>query len=192
MTQLILASSSIYRKELLSRLKTAFETYSPDIDESRLANETIHDMVERLSKAKAKAACEKYPSSICIGSDEVAGLGEMILGKPLTHEKAMAQLNQMSGKEVVFYTGVCVSAPFKNYEAYHLSTTSITFRTLTSRQIENYLEKEKPYHSAGSFKSETLGSALISRFKSEDPTAIIGLPLIKLCELLNGAGLEII
>lgn len=192
MTQLILASSSIYRKELLARLKVPFDTYSPEIDESRLDNESIHDMVERLSRAKAQAALAKYPHAVCIGSDEVAGLEETILGKPGTHENAIAQLTQMSGKQVIFYTGVCVSAPLKNYEVYHLSTTAITFRDLTQEMIENYLHKEKPYHSAGSFKSETLGSALINRFESDDPTAIIGLPLIKLSQMLEEAGIAVI
>ncbi len=190
MTSLILASSSIYRKELLSRLKVPFDTYSPDIDESRLENESIKDMVKRLSIAKAKAANIKHPNCICIGSDEVAGLNDVILGKPGTHENAIAQLMQMSGKDVVFYTGVCVKG--LEFESYHLSTTTITFKDLTPVMIENYLQKEKPYQSAGSFKSETLGSALINRFESEDPTAIIGLPLIKLCESLELAGIAII
>ncbi|MBS0287839.1 MAG: septum formation protein Maf [Proteobacteria bacterium] len=189
---LILASSSIYRKELLSRLKVPFSIFSPDVDETRLQGETIPDMVKRLSIAKARIACEKNPRSVCIGSDEVAGLDGEILGKPLTHENAIKQLTHMSGKEVVFYTGVCVSAPFLPFEEYRLSTTSITFRQLTPAMIENYLQKEKPYQSAGSFKSETLGSALISRFESEDPTAIIGLPLIILSEILTQAGITIV
>lgn len=189
---LILASSSIYRKELLSRLKVPFSTFSPDVDESRHKDEHIPDMVKRLSLAKAHIACEKNPNSICIGSDEVAGLDDEILGKPLCHENAIKQLSSMSGKQVVFYTGVCVCAPFLPFEEYRLSTTTITFRTLSPAMIENYLQKEKPYQSAGSFKSETLGSALISRFESEDPTAIIGLPLIILSEMLTQAGIAII
>lgn len=190
MTSLILASSSIYRKALLERLKVPFNTFSSDIDESRLPHETIPEMVKRLSIAKAKAALVAYPHSVCIGSDEVAALGDDILGKPLTHENALAQLSKMSGQEVVFYTGVSVCS--QTHEDYALSLTKVTFRTLNQEMIENYLLKEKPYESAGSFKSETLGSALITRFESDDPTAIIGLPLIKLCSMLQQAGIKLI
>jgi septum formation protein len=192
MHPLILASSSIYRQELLSRLKIPFTTFSSDIDETPRQGESITDMVLRLSKEKAYVACEKNPGAVCIGSDEVAAIGETILGKPGNHENAIKQLRQMSGQKIIFYTGICVAAPFLNHEECRMSTTTVTFRHLTLTMIENYLNKEKPYQSAGSFKSETLGSALISRFESDDPTAIIGLPLIILCEMLVKAGIEII
>ncbi len=192
MYPLILASSSIYRHELLSRLKIPFTTFSSDIDETPHPGEPIPEMVLRLSKEKAHACALLNPGAICIGSDEVAALGNTILGKPLTHENAIKQLSEMSGQQVIFYTGVCVSAPFLKHEDIRMATTTVTFRTLSQQMIENYLHKEKPYHSAGSFKSETLGSALLERFESEDPTAIIGLPLIMLCDMLSRVGIEVI
>jgi len=191
MHSIILASSSIYRKELLSRLKVPFNTFSPDIDESRLANESIPAMVERLSQAKANAGCLQNPESICIGSDVVAGLDDLILGKPETHENAIEQLAQMSGNEVIFYTGVCVSAPSLSFETYHLSPTKVRFKKLTEDMIEHYLQKEKPYQSAGSFKAETLAIALLESYECEDPTAIIGLPLIFLSQKLIEIGVKI-
>lgn len=192
MHPIILASSSIYRQELLSRLKIPFTTFSSDIDETKRNGESIFDMVLRLSKEKALAAAIKNPGCVCIGSDEVAALGNTILGKPGNYENAINQLSQMSGKEVIFYTGVCVSAPFLRHEECRIATTTVTFRKLSQHQIENYLRKEEPYQSAGSFKSETLGSALLEKFESEDPTAIIGLPLIMLCEMLRKVGVEVI
>jgi septum formation protein len=192
MHPIILASSSIYRQELLSRLKIPFTTFSSDIDETPRNGESIFDMVLRLSKEKALAAAIKNPGCVCIGSDEVASLNNTILGKPGNYENAVKQLSQMSGKEVIFYTGVCVSAPFLRHEECRMATTTVTFRKLPQHQIENYLRKEEPYQSAGSFKSETLGSALLEKFESEDPTAIIGLPLIMLCEMLRKVGIEVI
>ncbi len=192
MASLILASSSIYRKELLSRLKVPFTSFSPHIDESRLSNESIPDMVKRLSCAKAKAGSLQYPESICIGSDVVAALDNTILGKPETHENAVQQLMQMSGKEIIFYTGVCVSAPSLNFETYHLSPTKVQFKKLNLDMIEHYLQKEKPYQSAGSFKAETLAIALIERYECEDPTAIIGLPLMFLSQQLITLGVDVL
>ena len=192
MIKLLLASSSVYRQELLARLKVPFECFAPDIDESPKAGESIQAMVLRLSKEKAEAASHRFPDAVCIGSFEVAALDNTILGKPLTHEVATKQLKDMSGKKVEFYTGVCVYAPTLAFEDCRLVTTAVTFRQLTPSMIENYLIKEQPYHSAGSFKSETLGSALIEQFHGDDPTAMIGLPLITLCDMLQKLGLEII
>jgi 7-methyl-GTP pyrophosphatase len=192
MHPILLASSSVYRRELLSRLKLPFECYSTDIDESPRPQETIPDLVLRLSHEKAHNAATQYPQHVCIGSDEVAALDGVILGKPGTHENAIEQLTMMSNREVVFYTGVCVLAPLSASNDCRLALTTVKFRHLTPKMIENYLNKEKPYQSAASFKSETLGSALIEHFQSDDPTAIIGLPLIMLCDMLSKVGIEII
>lgn len=192
MNQIILASSSIYRQELLSRLQIPFTTCSPNIDESPMSGESIPELVLRLSREKAQAASKTYPQAICIGSDEVAAQGKVLLGKPMDHDAARAQLTQMRGQKVYFYTGVCVYSSFMNHTDCRLATSTVKFRQLSPQMIENYLNKEKPYFSAGSFKSETLGSALIERFEGEDPTAIIGLPLIMLCDMLRAVGVEVI
>jgi septum formation protein len=192
MPKLLLASSSIYRQELLARLKIPFDSFAPDIDETPKKGESIQALVLRLSKEKAKAASQRFLDAVCIGSDEVAALDNQILGKPLTHEAATLQLKSMSGRKVEFHTGVCVYAPTLAFEDCRLVTTAVTFRQLTTSMIENYLLKEQPYQSAGSFKSETLGSALIEKFHGDDPTALIGLPLITLCEMLQKIGLGVI
>lgn len=192
MHTLILASSSIYRKELLERLKIPFSCFSSDIDESPHPRESVQDMVLRLSKEKSRVCSQQHPNAICIGSDEVAAIDNQILGKPGNKETAMIQLSSMSGQQVKFYTGVCITAQFKNYHDCRLSITTLTFKKLTPSMIENYLEKEKPYQSAASFKSETLGSALIEKFESDDPTGIIGLPLIMLCDMLEKVGIAVI
>lgn len=188
--KILLASSSKYRKALFERLKIPFESHSPNIDESRQPNESIIDMVKRLSLAKASVALAHYPHHVCIGSDEVAALGDTLLGKPGNQENAIAQLTQLSGQKIYFYTGVAVKS--KNYQGYQLCTTTVWFRDLTQRMIESYLEKEQPFESAASFKSETLGCALIDRMEADDPTAIIGLPLISLCRMLEEAGVTVI
>lgn len=191
MIDLILASSSSYRRELLERLKLPFQCVSPEVDETALPNETFEAHVKRLSLAKAQAVAKRYPARICIGSDEIATLGNNILGKPLTHDKAILQLTQMSGKTVTFYTGVAVVRG-ESYQDYRLTMTKVTFRELSSKMIETYLTKEQPYNSAGSFKSETLGSALITQFEGKDPTALIGLPLIELTQMLEKAGVAVL
>jgi septum formation protein len=192
MIDIILASSSPYRRELLSRLKLPFQCHSPEIDETALPDESFEDHVQRLSIAKAQAVSQTYPKSVCIGSDEIATLGTDILGKPLNHPNAILQLTKMSGQTVTFYTGVAVVIGASDYLDYRLVTTQVRFRDLSPKMIENYLNKEQPYHSAGSFKSETLGSALITQFEGTDPTALIGLPLIALTEMLGKAGMDVI
>lgn len=192
MHPLILASSSIYRKALLERLKIPFTCFSSDIDETPRKNENITDLVLRLSKEKSEICSQKHPQAVCIGSDELAVIHNEILGKPGDKENAIKQLKLMSGNPVTFYTGVCVSAQFLKHSECRMSITTLTFKKLTSSMIENYLEKEKPYHSAASFKSETLGSALIEKFECDDPTGIIGLPLIMLCEMLEKVGIQVI
>ena len=192
MTQIILASSSPYRKELLSRLRLPFEIFAPHIDEAPLLDESFEDHVKRLSLAKAHEVAKQFPHAYCIGSDEVAGLSNEILGKPLTHENAKAQLEKLSGKTVTFYTGVALVQASNHFEEYRLAMTHVTFRSLSDEMIEAYLQKEKPYHSSASFKSETLGSTLILRCESHDPTAIIGLPLIELTNLFEKAGISVL
>lgn len=192
MSNLILASSSPYRRELLTRLRIPFESYSPDIDESALENESFEAHVKRLSLAKAYEASKRFPEAICIGSDEIAGFEKEILGKPLTHDNAILQLKKISGKTITFYTGLAVVKSASHHEDYRLSTTTITFREFNDQMIENYLHKEKPYHSAASFKWETLGIALTKRFEGNDPTALIGLPLIDLADMLEKAGLDVL
>lgn len=193
MMPLILASSSVYRKALLDKFQIPYQCYSPDIVEDRRPDESLAAMVLRLSLEKAQAASEKHPQAACIGSDAVAVLeGKILLGKPGNHATAVQQLTQMSGKTVEFYTGVCLYAPSISYSRTELVITSVIFRELSLSMIENYCHKEKPYFSAGSFKSESLGAALIQGFIGEDPNAMIGLPLIKLSEMLREIGIEVI
>jgi len=188
--EILLASSSKYRKALFERLKIPFESFSPNIDESRHPNEKISDFVKRLSIEKAAVALARFEKHVCIGSDEVAALGDSLLGKPGNKANAIAQLKQLSGQKICFYTGVCVKAD--HYQGCQLSTTTVWFRNLSDTMIENYIEKEQPFESAASFKSETLGCALVERMEADDPSAIIGLPLISLCRMLEEAGVNII
>lgn len=181
--KLILASSSIYRRNLLERLQLPFEVKSPDVDESPTANEKPAHLALRLARAKAKAIAQQYPDAIVIGADQVAALGNLCLGKPGTHEKATQQLQQLSGQEVVFHSALCV-AQNTQYEVVNVTTTCI-FRPLSTLEIENYLRFDKPYDTAGSAKAESLGISLMQSMQSNDPTAIIGLPLIELSRLLR-------
>ncbi len=192
MSRIILASSSPFRKELLGRLQLDFDTASPNIDESQLKNETPSKLVQRLARTKASVVAEKTLDSIIIGSDQVAVCDDQILGKPSTLEKAVEQLTFLSGKRVCFHTGLCV---ISTHDA-KIQTDEIKFyvgfRDLTESMIRNYLSKEPAFNCAGSFKSEGLGAALMSRMQGSDPTALIGLPLIRLTEMLEEAGVEII
>lgn len=181
--KLILASSSIYRRNLLERLRIPFSVKSPDVDESPYPNEAPAALALRLAQAKAEAIALQHPSAIVIGSDQVAALGDLCLGKPGTHAKATAQLQQLSGQEVVFHTALCV-AQNTQYEVVNVRTTCV-FRTLSAQEIENYLQADKPYDTAGSAKAESIGICLMQSMQSSDPTAIIGLPLIELSRLLR-------
>lgn len=192
MKPLILASSSVYRKALLARLQLPFTTLSPHVDETAQPNETPENLVKRLALTKAQAAATQHPDAIAIGADTLATCEGSILGKPLTHDVAVKQLQQIRGKAVTFHTGLSVVGVDPSFQDVRLIPTTVTFRNLTDHMIENYLQKEKPYFSSASFKSETLGSALISHFSGDDPTAIIGLPLIALCEMLSLAGLAVL
>lgn len=181
--KLILASSSIYRRNLLERLQLPFTVMSPDVDESPLDNEKPANLALRLAKKKTQAIALQYPKAIVIGSDQVAALGNLCLGKPGDHQKATQQLQQLSGQEVVFHTALCVAQNIQ-YEVVNVITTCV-FRTLTAQEIENYLRFDKPYDTAGSAKAESLGISLMQSMQSNDPTAIIGLPLIELSRLLR-------
>lgn len=190
MPAIILASSSIYRKELFSRLGLDFTCFSPDINENLDISEHSA-LTETLAVQKAQKGQQFYPNAISIGSDTIATLGETRLGKPNNHESAVSQLMSMSGQTVLFYTGIAVASPNMEPLKAHIITT-VQFRTLSSATIEAYLEKERPYKSSGSFKSETSAVALINCCQSSDPTAIIGLPLITLSQMLNEVGVSIL
>ncbi|CAM4160272.1 Maf family nucleotide pyrophosphatase [Roseateles saccharophilus] len=188
MPALILASTSRYRRELLSRLRLPFEAVAPDVDESALPGETPAALAERLALAKARAVATAHPGAIVIGSDQVADLGGTVIGKPGNHEAACMQLRQMSGREVVFQTAVAVVAP--GLAAIERAEVRVRVRELSDAAIEAYLRADEPYDCAGSAKVESLGIALLDAVESDDPTALIGLPLIRTCALLRRAGLE--
>ncbi|GAB3475668.1 Maf family protein [Marinomonas epiphytica] len=184
--KLILASSSSYRKTLLKRLHLAFQCRSPEIDETPKETETASQLVRRLSFAKAHAVSTESPNnSVIIASDQVASLAEEILGKPLTKEKAYQQLSRFSGKQVDFITGLCVYDKSTNTAQYHESQYSVFFRQLSQQEIIKYIELESPLDCAGSFKCEGLGVCLFEKMAGDDPNSLIGLPLIKLAEILR-------
>lgn len=187
--KLILASSSKYRKELLERLRIPFEVIAPNINESPLAKETPAELVLRLSKEKALIVAKTNPGAWVIGSDQVADFLGAAIGKPHTHERAVAQLQLMRGETITFRTGICLT----NGQTIHCTSvdTDVSFLKSSDEAIENYLLAEQPYDCAGSAKSEGLGISLLSAIRSDDPTALIGLPLIKLSEFLRSAGFTI-
>jgi septum formation protein len=184
----ILASTSTYRRELLARLRIPFDVVAPEVDETPLVTETPRDLACRLALAKAQAVAQQYPGSVVIGSDQVADLDGNPLGKPLVHEVAVSQLRRMSGRKVVFQTAVAVVCLSNGFSRTELAQVEVLFRTLTAHDIEAYLLAEKPYDCAGSAKSEGLGIALLDSIISDDPTALIGLPLIRTARLLRDAG----
>jgi septum formation protein len=190
--RLILASTSVYRRELLGRLKIPFEWFEPGVDEQPLAGESAEATALRLAEAKARAIAQRHPDALIVGSDQVADLDGERLGKPGSHDKAVHQLRRASGRTVVFNTAVCVHDSRANLSRVRLSAARVTFRRLGERQIETYLLREQPYDCAGSAKAEGLGIALIERIDTDDPTSLIGLPLIALTELLGDAGLPVI
>ena len=190
--QLILGSTSRYRRELLERLSIPFQVAAPDVDETPLPQEVPHVLAERLALAKAKSVAAQFPQAVVIGSDQVADLHGQSLGKPGTHNKAVAQLRQMRGQTVVFQTAVAVVCFENGFEQCSLASVRVKFRDLTDDEIENYLQLEKPYDCAGSAKSEGLGIVLLASIDSDDPTALIGLPLIRTCQMLRAAGIELL
>ena len=190
--KIILASSSIYRKELLQRLQIPFETMHPQINEAPLLDESPEHTALRLAEEKARAVAKNYPQALIIGSDQVAILGSSRLGKPLSHINAAKQLRLIRGQEVVFYTALCLLNSATDRLQMQIIPYHVRFRQLSDQQIENYLLKERPYHCAGSAKSEGLGIALIERMVGDDPNALIGLPLIALVEMLAHEGVMLI
>lgn len=186
---LVLASTSTYRRSLLERLHLGFETARPRVEETRLPDEAPEAMVERLAIAKAADVAQHYPDALIIGSDQCAALGDRVLGKPGDHEHALEQLGALSGKRVIFHTGLCLIDTASGRQWRGVVPYTVHFRTLETAEIERYLRLEKPYDCSGSFKSEGLGIALFRRMEGDDPTALIGLPLIRLCSWLREAGL---
>ena len=187
---LILASTSRYRHELLTRLRLSFSVQAPSVDESPLPGESPAKLARRLAIAKAMAVATLHPHSVVIGSDQVADLAGQALGKPGTHSNAVAQLRRMSGQRVVFHTALAVVRLDTPFEAVDLAPVTVQFRPLTEQEIETYLLLDKPYDCAGSARSESLGVTLLSSIQSDDPTALVGLPLIRTCAMLRAAGLD--
>ena len=188
--RLILGSTSRYRRELLERLRLPFDVVSPNVDETPQAGERPAALARRLALAKAWAVAAAHPDAIVIGSDQVADLAGGPIGKPGTHQNAVAQLREMSGHAVVFQTAVAVVCRSTGFEAIELSPVTVRFRALDDAEIERYLQIEQPYDCAGSAKSEGLGIALLEAIESDDPTALVGLPLIRTCAMLRAAGLD--
>jgi len=184
----VLASTSPYRRELLQRLDIPFTTASPQVDEAPLPGESPEALVRRLSESKARAVGRTHPGLI-IGSDQVATTGTDILGKPGSHAAAFEQLRQLAGRTVTFHTGLCLLDTASGEAQLDVVPYRVEFRPLGDAQIERYLRKEQPYNCAGSFKSEALGITLFARMSGEDPTALIGLPLIRLTDMLAAAGI---
>jgi septum formation protein len=189
---LILASSSVYRRELLTRLQLPFSCVTPDVDESALAHELPQETALRLAQVKARKVALDNPNALIIGCDQVATLDNIQLGKPLTHENATKQLRLMRGREVVFHSALCLYNPLTLKMQAEVVPYVVTFRDLSDAQIESYLIKEQPYQCAGSAKSEGLGIAIIAKMTGEDPNALIGLPLIKLVSMLFNEGVNVI
>ena len=191
-SKLILASSSIYRHELLTRLQLPFTCISPDVDESPLLNELPQETALRLAQVKARKVGLTNPDALIIGCDQVATLDNIQLGKPLTHDNATKQLRLMRGREVIFHSALCLYNPATHNIQAEVVPYVVQFRDLSDAQIENYLIKEQPYHCAGSAKSEGLGIAIIEKMTGDDPNALIGLPLIKLVSMLQKEGVNVI
>jgi len=185
---LVLASTSPYRRALLERLRLPFETAAPRVDERRNSSESPQVLVLRLAEAKARAIAETYRNALIIGSDQVACIGDEVLGKPGDREQAVAQLERASGRTLVFHTGLCLLNTMTGRAQTLVEPYRVHFRALTRQQIEGYLDREQPFDCAGSFKSEGLGIALFERFEGDDPNTLIGLPLIRLITLLESEG----
>ncbi|MFT5164324.1 MAG: septum formation protein [Alteromonadaceae bacterium] len=190
--ELILASTSEFRRSLLQTLQLPFITKAPDVDETPLADESPEQLVNRLATLKAQDIADKNPGAIVIGSDQVAIFDNRILGKPHTYENAIKQLNDFSGQHVRFLTGLCVINTQTGSSETIVEPFSVYFRPLSEAQIHHYVMAEKPYNCAGSFKSEGLGISLFEKLEGDDPNTLIGLPLIRLVELLGNAGVEVL
>jgi septum formation protein len=192
MPTLVLASTSPYRRELLARLGLPFVVANPQTDESPLPGESPEALALRLSEAKARAVADAYPDALIIGSDQVATVDGKIYGKPGDHQRAVAQLRELSGKTVNFFTGLCLYNSRSGRSQVGGVPTLVSFRQLADQEIENYLRREPAYNCAGSAKSEGLGIALLSSLQGDDPNALVGLPLIALCDMLREEGMAIL
>jgi MAF protein len=192
MKKLILGSTSPFRKEILAKLNLEFECAKPNVDETALENESPIELVKRLAIEKAKAVAVEFPDALIIGSDQVAMCDGEILGKPHNFENAVKQLTKFSNKTVAFYTGLCVYDSGLDYTTALIEPFLVHFNELSLSDIENYLHAEQPYNCAGSFKSEGLGICLFKKLEGDDPNTLIGLPLIKLVELLKQHGVDVL
>lgn len=188
----VLGSTSPYRRELLSRLKLPFEVAAPDVDETALPGEAPAALARRLALAKARAVAARYPEAAVIGSDQVADLDGEALGKPGSHDRAVAQLRRMRGRTVIFHTALAVVCAARGFEQADLAPVRVIFRSYDDDEIEAYLRSEQPYDCAGSARSEGLGIALLEAIDSDDPSALVGLPLIRTARMLRAAGVKIL
>jgi septum formation protein len=188
---LILGSTSRYRRDLLGRLGLPFEVAAPEVDETPRPGEPPAELARRLALAKAHDVAQRHPEAVVIGSDQVADLDGAPLGKPGDHERASAQLRRMSGRTVTFQTAVAVVCRSSGFVQQDLAPVRVEFRRLSDEEIERYLQAEQPYDCAGSAKSEGLGIGLLEAIHSDDPTALVGLPLIRTCRMLRAAGLQV-
>ena len=188
--RLILGSTSPYRRELLQRLRLLFDCVAPQVDETSLPGELPADLAPRLALEKAHEVARRSPGAVVIGADQIAELDGLAIGKPGNHARAVAQLQAMSGRSVVFHSAVAVVRPDQAYARVLTAPVTVRFRSLSTAEIEHYLRLEQPYDCAGSAKCETLGIALLASIESDDPTALVGLPLIRTCELLRAAGID--
>ena len=189
--RLVLASTSRYRQELLARLGIPFETTAPNVDESPAAGEMPQALALRLACAKAQAAQAAFPDALIIGCDQVAAVGATLLNKPGTHARAVEQLKLMSGKQIAFFTALCLLNARTLQRQTAIVPVTVHMRELSIDQIERYLQAEQPYDCAGSARIEGLGITLVARLDGDDPNALIGLPLIKLCDMLRNEGVEL-
>jgi MAF protein len=189
--RLVLASTSRYRKALLERLGVSFTCFAPHVDEARRTDESADTLVQRLALAKAKAGADTHPDALVIGSDQVADCEGAILGKSGGHDAAVEQLRRLAGRRVIFHTGLCLYDARTSEARVEMIPFAVLFRKLTDRQIERYVRVDRPYDCAGSFKSEGLGISLFERMEGDDPTALVGLPLIRLTQWLNETGVAV-
>jgi septum formation protein len=189
---LVLGSTSPYRRELLTRLRIPFTVTSPEVDETPQAGESPRNLALRLALSKAQAVAALHPEAVVIGSDQVADLDGQPLGKPGEYAKAVAQLQRMRGQVVIFQTAVSVVCLANGFEDTQLAAVKVKFRELSDAEIEAYLRAEEPYDCAGSAKSEGLGIALLESIDNDDPTALVGLPLIRTCQMIRAAGVRIL
>ena len=190
--KLILGSTSPYRRQLLERLHLPFDVVAPEVDETPLSNETPQQLASRLALSKAHAVAAQFPACVVIGSDQVAELDGQSLGKPGNHARATAQLQRMRGRTVIFQTAVAVVCQDTQFEQMDLAQVKVKFRELTDAEIEAYLLAETPYDCTGSAKSEGLGIALLESIDNDDPSALVGLPLIRTCRMIRAAGIKVL